>query len=711
VKRPAEGLLGLNKVFFFITLIFLATLTLLSFALWQTTKNNELSGNRQLVESVLKLANDSIVSRDQIGIERVLRASHQDGRYFRLVLPDNFEITWPREPFNPVWETKPSYKTSVRVGEGQALAIEYWAPAASGWTRWTFLALAMSFLLAAASIVALVLHVRRWRQDVNLIENYLSGAREKPALGTFRFEFFHRLAAQIFERESERERLFVSEKRSEGLRKLADLSAQVAHDIRSPLSALEVASGDIGQLPEDKRIMIRSAVNRIRDIANSLMARNRTMTTDPQQSGGGAEHVPEAASAQLLSSLIESIVSEKRLQFRSRTRVEIEAPLDAASYGLFARIQPAEFKRVISNLVNNSVEAFGEGRGSVQISLSVRNDRVAVKIEDDGKGIEPDVLAKLGRRGETHGKVGGSGLGLAHAKSSAASWGGNLDIRSEAGAGTTVVIDLPQARTPDWFVSELTLTPSQSVVILDDDLSIHQIWQGRLEAAGAHERGIEVVHLSKPADIKEWAAQRPETSRRALFLLDYELLGYRETGLSLAEDLGIGGQSILVTSRYEEPDILNDCMRLKTRMIPKGLAGLVPICISAERREASQPGVHIDAILIDDDPLARMTWKMSAERAGKILRPYTTVADFLADAGEIAKGTPIYVDAELADGLNGAEESRRFPDLGFQQIYLATGHDAARFASFTHLRAIVGKEPPWREKSTPAPRPASEEAA
>ena len=475
------------------------------------------------------------------------------------------------------------------------------------------------------------------------------------------------------------------ERRAMAAQALQETAAQVAHDIRSPLAALEVAAGDVSQLPEDKRLLIRGAVGRIRDIANSLLEKN----------GATAAEKNEEASHQLLSSLIDSLATEKRLQFRSRSRIEIEAWLDASSYGIFAKVQPVEFKRVMSNLIDNAVEAFGLGAGTVRLRLSARDGRALVSVQDDGNGIAPEVLAKLGRRGETHGKAGGSGLGLHHARASAESWGGSLGIASEAGKGTTMTVDLPQARQPDWFVSELALIPSRAILVLDDDESIHHVWQARLDASRAREHDVEIVHVFTPGEIRNWVKDNAAKAREALYLLDYELFAHRETGLSLAEELGIGERSVLVTSHYEESGILEGCRKLKMRMIPKGLAGLVPIRIDDPAPAADSARTLWDAVLIDDDPLARMTWKMAAERAGKKMRAFATAADFLKESDAIDRGTPVYVDAELGNGVKGDAESLRIHELGFGEIFLATGHEPGRFAALPHLRGVRGKNPPW----------------
>ena len=54
-----------------------------------------------------------------------------------------------------------------------------------------------------------------------------------------------------------------------------ELVLQIVHDIRSPLFALEMVSTQIDKFPEDIRTIIRSSVNRIHDIANSLSVREK----------------------------------------------------------------------------------------------------------------------------------------------------------------------------------------------------------------------------------------------------------------------------------------------------------------------------------------------------------------------------------------------------------------------------------------------------
>jgi len=247
---------------------------------------------------------------------------------------------------------------------------------------------------------------------------------------------------------------------------------------------------------------------------------------------------------------------------------------------------------------------------------------------------------------------------------------------------------LPQSPAPEWFVSELALIPGQVVVILDDDTSIHHIWQGRLDSwrsAGM----VQTVHFSLPQEFRKWVDEDTIRAQNALYLLDYELLGYSESGLKLSEELGLGKQTILVTSRYEEPTILEGCRKLQARMIPKGLAGLVPIRIG--KTVANQ----FDAVLIDDDSLVHATWRISASKLGKKLQTFSTIKAFITQADTIDRQTPVYVDVELDEGHRGDMESVQIYRLGFNKIYLATGHEPEAFSELKHISGVVGKEPPW----------------
>ncbi|MDD2804905.1 MAG: ATP-binding protein [Elusimicrobiales bacterium] len=464
-----------------------------------------------------------------------------------------------------------------------------------------------------------------------------------------------------------------------GIAAVGQMAAQVAHDIRSPLAALDASLKSASQLPEDQRVMVRHAVNRIRDIANNLLEKTRRRPS----AGPGASGEPLQLA--LLSSLVDPVVTEKRLQFGARAGINIDFELTRESYGLFARVQPVELGRVISNLVNNAVEVLGE-KGSVRLGLAPGAGGVQLTVTDDGPGIPHEILQKLGQRGETYGKAGGYGLGLYHARTTLEAWGGGLSLTSAPGRGTTVTVTLPRAEAPADFVRGLALAPGRAVVVLDDDSTIHHVWQSRFKQAGAPERDIDIIHFIEPVRLRKWVKSNPEKAAEALYLFDYELIGYAETGLSLAAELGLGSKVILVTSRHEEKTVADEARRLKVRVIPKPLAGLVPVTIKGSGPKR--------AVLLDDDMLVQMNWKLAARAAGAEFSAYETPEELASGLDGAAKDTPLYIDSELGRGVRGEEVARELLEKGFTDLTLATGHPPERFAALTWLK-IAGKEPPW----------------
>lgn len=365
------------------------------------------------------------------------------------------------------------------------------------------------------------------------------------------------------------------------------VSMQVAHDIRSPLASLDMILEDLRQLPEDKRVQIRNAVSRIRDIANTLLTKTRESSQLKVQEPELVSSTSEAVSLQLVSPLLDTLVSEKRLQYRNRIAIKIDFHLESSSYGLFIRTQPNELKIILSNIINNSVEAIRE-RGDVNITVSATPLHITINVVDNGKGIPSDILPKLGEQGQTYGKEAGLGLGLFHARSRTESWGGKMEITSELGKGTRVSLIIPRATAPEWFVPRLEINPFSTVVVLDDDSSVHAVWKSRLHYLLAQKSGLKLVHLTNPSEFRSWISENGQGLQPILYLVDYELAGYSETGLDLICSYNIQQDAILVTSHSEEKPLLEKCHFQKVRLIPKAMAGFVPISLRERKVGYSQ---------------------------------------------------------------------------------------------------------------------------
>ena len=75
----------------------------------------------------------------------------------------------------------------------------------------------------------------------------------------------------------------------------------------------------------------------------------------------------------------------------------------------------------------------------------------------------------------------------------------------------------------------------------------------------------------------DWFYAGDDEPKKAICFCDFELLGQDLNGLEVIKLLKIESQSILVTSRYDEPAIREECIKRGIRLIPKTMAGLVPI--------------------------------------------------------------------------------------------------------------------------------------
>lgn len=102
-----------------------------------------------------------------------------------------------------------------------------------------------------------------------------------------------------------------------------------------------------------------------------------------------------------------------------------------------------------------------------------------------------------------------------------------------------------------------------------------------------------------------------------------------------------------------------------------------------------------DAVLLDDDPLIHMVWKLAASEKQKNVLFFSNVDDLLSRADDLHRSTPVYLDSNLGANIRGERVARELRQMGFQKIYLSTGYQPENLADLPEGVEIVGKEPPW----------------
>ena len=260
--------------------------------------------------------------------------------------------------------------------------------------------------------------------------------------------------------EQARAALFQSQK----MEAIGQLTGGVAHDFNNLLSV--VASGLEIIKSQDTGID-----SRVIDSMNRAIERGASLT---QQLLAFARQQPLAPEVHNINKLIEGFESVLRRAVDSSIDFQIELAGDLAN----ACIDEARFETAILNLVVNARDAM-EARGRLvirtrNIALAAHNrlapgNYVEVTVADNGAGMSPDVAARVFEPFFTTKPIGkGTGLGLAQVHGFIAQSGGDIEVESTLGAGTTLRILLPVSSAP---VSTRTCDSAarEKVLVVEDE--------------------------------------------------------------------------------------------------------------------------------------------------------------------------------------------------------------------------------------------------
>lgn len=213
----------------------------------------------------------------------------------------------------------------------------------------------------------------------------------------------------------------------ESARRLGLVASQVAHDIRSPLTMLQAAAFTLKTSDSEESALVQMAISKIQDISSDMLTQYRET---------------KECEAIFLDEMVSDLVRDKRTEFSSRPRLEIDWDPGDPKFPVIAN--RTDFYRCLSNIINNSAEALAFS-GTICISTEQKGDYATVCISDHGIGITKASLAYLGKSGFSAGKKTGSGLGLSFVKECVKKWGGRLEIRSDGTTGTQVTVILKRA--------------------------------------------------------------------------------------------------------------------------------------------------------------------------------------------------------------------------------------------------------------------------
>ena len=252
--------------------------------------------------------------------------------------------------------------------------------------------------------------------------------------------------------------------------------ATMSHELRTPLNAIigfseMIVQEDLLMLDAARRKEYAQLIN---DSGQHLLSVVNGILDMSKMESGNFEIAPEpfAPRAALINccNLLALKARENGIELAT------DAPLDLP----VITGDPRAFKQIVINLVSNAVK-FTERGGKVTVAASIEGPRFVLRVSDNGVGIAPDDLKRIGdpffQAGKTYQRRHeGTGLGLSIVKSLVGLHGGDINVHSKVGEGTTVTVALPLAYTrPEASqpVSNIaTLTPATRPAPQDETVQV-----------------------------------------------------------------------------------------------------------------------------------------------------------------------------------------------------------------------------------------------
>ena len=218
------------------------------------------------------------------------------------------------------------------------------------------------------------------------------------------------------------------------------VAQKVIHDIRSPLSVLDMTLLDIKQyVPEFEYSLLNEAIQSVRDTTNNSFSRYRKgiyIKNTKSSSKEKATTIDDIESNVSLALILETLVAQKRQEWRENPCNLIVSMDEIAQFFLIKAV-PNNIKRILSNILNNSYEAIHEIR-EILIKLECQEEMLCIIIHDFGTGIPEnkieDVLSGVSLKHK------GMGIGLSSAINYMKTINGNLKITSKLNEGTCVTL-------------------------------------------------------------------------------------------------------------------------------------------------------------------------------------------------------------------------------------------------------------------------------
>ena len=297
------------------------------------------------------------------------------------------------------------------------------------------LAMAIILILTSALITAWV------NQDIYKPIKELSIAMRKIAEGDFDYRLTQKQEGEVGRLYDNYEQMRLqlkenAEEKMQNEKKSKELVSNISHDLKTPITSIkgyvEGIMDGVADTPEKMDKYIRTIYNKANDMDRLI----NELTT---YSGIDSNKIPYHFHVLNIADYFQDCVEEVGLDLEQKDIQLNYTNLAPADTCIVA--DPEQLKKVINNIISNSVKYMGHDKGIIDIRILDEGESVRIEIEDNGKGIAAKDIGNIFERfyrtdSSRNSLQGGSGIGLSIVKKIIEDHGGYVWATSKEGEGT-----------------------------------------------------------------------------------------------------------------------------------------------------------------------------------------------------------------------------------------------------------------------------------
>jgi signal transduction histidine kinase len=240
---------------------------------------------------------------------------------------------------------------------------------------------------------------------------------------------FNQMAADLKRQRSELEH-------TQRLQAWADMARQVAHDIKNPLTPIQLSAEHARRVNLDRGKPLSPVLD---DCVNAILSQVKLLRQISAEFSSFASSPTPRPEATVLAALIEEVVEPYRTGLSGRVTIRVEAPADLPAVSVARTL----FARALTNVIENALHAMpGKGTLAITSHQPPGTSHLVVEVTDTGVGMDQDALNRIFEPYFST-RTTGTGLGLTIAKRNVELNGGTIAVSSERGIGTRVQMTVP----------------------------------------------------------------------------------------------------------------------------------------------------------------------------------------------------------------------------------------------------------------------------